>query len=149
MVAFEGLVEEARGGGGAWVVVPADVVDALGGGGRIPVTATFDGHPYQGSIARYGGQHVIGLLKDIRAAIGKQPGDPVSVTLERDAGTREVAVPDDLAAALAESPDASAAWEQLSYSHRREHVNAILEAKKPETRARRVANALAMLEGGA
>ena len=62
-----------------------------------------------------------------------------------DTAPREVEVPKDLASALKKSKGAAAGWEKLSYTHRKEHVLAIEEAKKPQTRARRVANALKML----
>ena len=124
--------------GGAYVVVPPEVVDALGGGGRIPVQATFDGIEYRGSIASMGGTKVLGVLKAIRAELGKRPGDDVVVTLARDDAPRTVMVPDDLAAAL-EAADRRAAFDALSYSHQREYVEWIDEAKRGETRARRIA----------
>lgn len=131
-------------GGGAWVEVPGGVIAALGGGGRIPVEASFDGIAYRGSIASMGGCMALGVLKSIRAELGKGDGDVVTVTVERDAGERTVEVPDDLAAALAEA-GLREVFDGLSFSHRREHVNAINDAKKPETRARRIAKALEML----
>ncbi|TCC03709.1 YdeI/OmpD-associated family protein [Kribbella soli] len=131
-------------GGGAWVEVPGDVVAALGGGGRIPVVATFDGVGYRGSIASMGGCMALGVLKSIRSELGKGDGDAVTVTVERDTGERVVEVPEDLAAALAEA-GLREAFDGLSYSHRREHVNAIVDAKKAETRARRIAKAVEML----
>jgi len=123
--------------GGAYVVVPAAVVDALGGGGRIPVRATFDGVEYRGSIASMGGEKVLGVLKAIREELRKSPGDEVVVTLVRDDTPRTVAVPDDLATAL-DAAGRRAAFEGLSYSHRREHVEWIEDAKRPDTRARRI-----------
>jgi hypothetical protein len=144
MEAFEGRIV-ANEGGGAWVEVPAEVAAALGGGGRIPVRATFDGIAYRGSIASMGGCRALGVLKSIRAELGKGDGDAVTVTVERDAGERTVAVPDDLAAALTDA-GLREAFDALSYSHRREHVNAINDAKKPETRARRITKTIDMLK---
>jgi hypothetical protein len=69
---FVAVIEEAP-RGGAFVAIPAQVVEELGGGGRIKVTATFDGMPYRGSIVRMGGQSIIGLLKDIRDGLAKAP----------------------------------------------------------------------------
>jgi hypothetical protein len=131
-------------GGGAWVEVPGEVITALGGGGRIPVQASFDGVAYRGSIASMGGCMALGVLKSIRAELGKEDGDVVTVTVERDTAERTVEVPADFAAALDEA-GLREAFDGLSFSHRREHVNAINEAKKPETRARRIAKALEML----
>jgi uncharacterized protein YdeI (YjbR/CyaY-like superfamily) len=76
--------------------------------------------------------------------LGKGNGDPVTVTVERDTAERTVEVPADFAAAL-DDAGLREAFDTLSYSHRREHVNAINEAKKAETRERRIAKAVEML----
>ncbi|MEV0796686.1 YdeI/OmpD-associated family protein [Kribbella sp. NPDC050281] len=144
METFEGTIV-VNDGGGAWVEVPGEVIAGLGGGGRIPVHATFDGVAYRGSIASMGGCMALGILKSIRTELGKGAGDPVTVTLTRDAAERTVEVPADLAAALEEA-GLRKAFDALSYSHRREHVNAINDAKKPETRARRIGKALEILK---
>jgi hypothetical protein len=142
---FDAVIVEAD-RGGAYLAVPPEVVVALGGKGRIPVQATFDGIAYRGSVVSMGGQKVIGLLKTIRTQLGKQPGDRVTVTLEPDQAERSVDVPDDLRAALDEA-GLLAAFRALSYSHQREHVSSIEEAKKAETRARRIDQTLARLRG--
>ena len=123
------------------VVVPAEVLDALGGGGRIPVQATFDGVAYRGSVVTMGGRKVIGVTRAILAEIGKGHGDTITVTLERDVEERIVDVPDDLAAAL-DAAGVRAGFDALSYTKRKEHVRTITEAKKDETRASRVAKAV-------
>ena len=132
------VLSSGRGGGGHLVQVPAEVVQALGGKGRIPVTATFDGVPYRGSIVRMGGGTVLGVRKAIMAEAGVSAGDTLTVVVRNDDAPREVEVPDDLAEALERNETARRAFEGLSFSHRREHVDAINEAKRPETRARRV-----------
>jgi hypothetical protein len=140
------LVAEGR--GGAYVEVPADVVEALGGGKRIPVQATFDGIEYRGSIVSMGGSGMIlGVLKSIRESLGKAPGDVVSVTVERDTATRTVEVPADLATAL-DASGARPAFDELSYSHQRKYVQWIDEAKRPETRARRIAETVERTSAG-
>lgn len=144
MQTFEGVIEVSD-GGGAWVEVPGAVIAELGGGGRIPVLATFDGVEYRGSIASMGGCMALGVLKGIRGELGKGAGDSVTVTVERDTAERTVDVPEDFAAALAEA-GVREAFDKLSFSHRREHVQAILDAKKPETRTRRIAKAVEMLK---
>ena len=127
-----------RGGGGHLVEVPPAVVEALGGKGRIRVTATFDGVPYRGSIVRMGGVAVLGVQKAIMAEAGVSVGDSLTVVVRNDEAPREVEVPEDLAEALARNDAASVAFDGLSFSHRRDYVEAINEAKRPETRARRV-----------
>jgi hypothetical protein len=140
---FEATIEEAD-RGGAFVRVPDPVVAALGGKGRIPVEATFDGVAYRGSVVSMGGAKVIGVLKDIRAELDKQPGDTITVTLQPDSAPRTVDVADDLRTAL-DGAGLAATFAALSYSHQREYVTWIDEAKKPETRARRIARTLERL----
>jgi Domain of unknown function (DUF1905)/Bacteriocin-protection, YdeI or OmpD-Associated len=142
---FDAQIVEA-GGGGAFVRIPPDVVAALGGKGRIPVQATFDGVAYQGSVVSMGGEKVVGVLKAIRSRLGKQPGDTVTVTLELDRGERSVQVPDDLRAAL-DDAGLGAVFDASSYTHQREYVSWIEEAKKVETRARRVRATMERLRG--
>lgn len=118
--------------------MPTEVVEALGGKGRIPVTATFDGVPYRGSIVRMGGGAVLGVQKAIMAEVGVAVGDSLTIVVRNDEGPREVEVPDDLAEALARNDPARAAFEGLSFSHKREYVRSITEAKRSETRGRRI-----------
>ncbi|MFJ9366079.1 YdeI/OmpD-associated family protein [Nocardia sp. NPDC101769] len=105
------------------------IITALGGGGRIPVQATFDSIPYRGSIANMNAGPCLGLLKAIRAELGKGPGDQVAVTVERDTADRALTIPDDPAAVL-HAVGAQAAFDALSYTSRREHVTAVTGAKK-------------------
>lgn len=134
--------------GGAYVIVPRDVHAVFGASGRVPVVARFDGEPYRGSIAPMGGRHILGVTRAIRDAIGKSVGDMVDVVLERDNAARTVALPPDLEAALAASPEARAAYERLSTTHRKEYVQWVEQAKRPETRARRVATTVERLSEG-
>lgn len=128
--------------------VPPEVLEALGGGKRPPVRVTVDGHTYRSSVGSRGGVYLIPLSAENRAAAGVAAGDEVEVDVELDDAPREVAVPDDLRAALAADDAARTAFEALPYSHRQRHVLAIEDAKTAETRARRVDKALEMLRGG-
>jgi hypothetical protein len=123
--------------GRAAVVVPPDVVERLGGGKQIRVRATFDGAPYSGSLVRRSEAFHLGVLKAIREEIGKDVGDRVDVTLKADNSVRKVVIPDELAVRFESHPGAEAAFADLSYSHQREHVNYITDAKRSETRKRR------------
>jgi Bacteriocin-protection, YdeI or OmpD-Associated/Domain of unknown function (DUF1905) len=136
LTGFVAVIEEAP-HGGAYVRIPPDVLETLGGGGRIPVQATFDGIQYRGSIVRMGDDSALGVLKEIREKLGKVHGDEIDVTVERDEDVREVEVPVGLAALLEANPAARRAFDALSYSHRREHALHVADAKKPETRQRR------------
>jgi hypothetical protein len=141
---FRAVIENA-GGGGAFVRIPFDVEQAFGKK-RVPVRAWIDGEPYRGTLVRMGGPfHILGVLKEIRAKIGKTFGDEVEVTLEEDTAPRVAEVPLDFQQALNQAPLARAAFEKLSYTHQREYVRAILEAKRAETRRKRIADAIEML----
>jgi hypothetical protein len=132
---FKAVIEAGR-GGGAFVTVPFDAKAAFGTA-RPKVNATFDGQPYRGTIAPMGGAYLLGILKEIRTTIGKDIGDTVQVTLEADTTPREVVLPTDAAKAL-KAARLTTAFGAMSYTHQKEYVNAIEEAKKPETRQRRI-----------
>ena len=143
---FKVKIQEARGGGGAWVEIPFDVSAVFGTRGRVAVKATFDGKPYRGSLAPMGkGKHVLGILKDIRAALGKEVGDMVTVVIEPDTEPRVVKVPDDLAKALSKNKTVKAAFDKLPYSHQKEYVRYIEETKKEETRKKRIEKTIEMM----
>jgi len=127
------------------VVVPADVAAAMGGRARIPVAGTINGVAFRGSTMPMGdGRHCVGFRKETRAqAGGVEVGDAVAIEIDRDDAPRTVDVPDDLAAALAAQPGARAAFDAMSFTHRREWAEAVAGAKRPETRARRIAQAVA------
>lgn len=134
-------------GNNVGIEIPDDVVAELGGK-RVPVVVTLDGgYSYRSTTAVMGGKNLVGVSAEHRTASGVAGGQVVEVTIVRDDGPREVEVPPALAEALAADPVAAAAWEKLAYSHRKEHARAITEAKAEETRARRVAKAVAMLRG--
>jgi len=136
-------------GPAAAVVLDDDQVAAVGEGAkRFPVVATVNGHTWRTTIMRMGGEFVLGLSREVREAAGAQAGDEVGVTLELDEAPREVEVPAALAAALEADPQARAAYERLSFTHRKEYARWIAEAKREQTRARRVAEAIEMLRAG-
>jgi len=129
------------------IEVPPHVVEELGGGKRAKVAVTLHGYTYRTSIAVMGGRYLIPVSAEVRSAAGVAAGDELDVEVVLDDAPREVDVPADLAAALAEQPAAAAAFAALSYSHQRRHVLAVEGAKTGPTRARRVAAAVAALVG--
>jgi hypothetical protein len=136
------------GDGGAFVEVPFDV-EKVFGSKRPRVKATFDGVPYRGLLVRMGGpNHILIILKDIRAQIGKSFGDKVKVTVELDTEPRVLEIPKDLEKELKKDKEAKIFFEKLSFTHKREYVKWINEAKKDETRANRVLKTIAMLKKG-
>ena len=128
--------------------VPEDVVEALGSGKRPQVTVTIEGYTYRTTVARMGGRFLVGLNAENRAAAGVAAGDQVDVDIQLDTGPREVEVPADLAGALAHDDVARANFDGLSYTHRKEWVRWIEEAKKTETRATRLARTVESLRAG-
>jgi hypothetical protein len=133
------------GGGGSFVPIPFDVEQAFGKK-RVPVKATINGQPYRGTLVRMGEPyHILIVLKGIRQKIGKDIGDEVEVVLEEDTQPRVVEIPEDFQRALANAPVAKAAFEKMSYTHQKEYVNAILEAKHASTRSNRISKTIEML----
>ena len=137
--------------GGAWIDVPFDLKQTYGKGNLVPIVATFDGRvTYQGSLAKMGGEFAMLLLRnDVRAELGDpQPGDRVHVRLVLDSAPRVVNLPDDVAALVEANPAAAATWETLAPSHKREYARWIEDAKRPETRQRRVEETISRLANG-
>lgn len=126
------------------VQLPFDASEVFGRA-RAPVVITVGGHSFRWTTAVYGGKSFIGIRKSHRQAAGLVPGKTVTITIEPDDAPRTIEPPPDLAKALEKSAKARAAWDALSFTHKREHVEAILDAKKPETRVRRIEKTLAML----
>jgi hypothetical protein len=126
------------------VVLPAEVAAAMGGRARIPVAGTVNGVAFRGSTMPLGdGRHCVGFRKDTRAeAGGVDMGDTVEIEIRRDDAPRSVVVPEDLAAALAAEPGLGDAFDAMSFTHRREWVEAVDAARRPETRARRIGQAV-------
>ena len=125
--------------------IPQEIVEALGAGGRPPVTITINGHSWKSRVAIMRGRHVLGLSNANRQAAGVVTGDEVTVEVELDTEPRVVIEPPDFARALDADLVARAAYDRLADSHKREHVRAIESAKKPETRTRRIEKAITTL----
>jgi hypothetical protein len=146
MPRFTAVVEEA-GRGGHRVEVPFDA-KAEFGEARAPVACEVNGVEYRSRLALYGGKAYLGLRKDLLASAGAGVGDEIDVVMERDDAPRVVDVPPALAGALEKNPKAREFYDSLSFTHRKEYARWIAEAKREETRERRVEKALAMLHEG-
>src|SRR3974390_2285343 len=139
-------VQIYRDGAMCFIPVPFDP-KAVFGRVRAPVKVTLNGYTYRSTIAAMGGVTCIPLRRSNREAAGLDGGEPLKVKIELDTEVREVRVPADLERELQASKAAWDKWQTLSYTHRREHVEAIESAKKEETRARRLANTNGLLRG--
>src|SRR5215207_8727743 len=113
-----------------------------------PVAATIGDYTWRTTVTRMGGEFLLGMNKDVRKGAGAEAGDTVDVLIELDDAPREVEVPEALSAALAGDPAAKAEYDALAYTHRKEFARWIAEAKKEETRRRRVVQVLQMLREG-
>jgi Bacteriocin-protection, YdeI or OmpD-Associated/Domain of unknown function (DUF1905) len=129
------------------VELPFDVA-ATYGSARPKVKVTVNGVELRTTVAVYGGRSYVGFREEIRSAARIAVGDEIKVTVERDLDERVVDVPADLAKALAKDRAAKNAFHALAYTHRKEYAVWVAGAKKPETRARRIAKTLAMLKAG-
>jgi hypothetical protein len=131
------------------VILDDDQVAEVGDGKKaFPVQATINGYTWAGRVSRMGGEFLLGLRREVREAAGVEAGDEVTVTVALDQAPREVEVPAALADALAAAADAKARFDGLAFTHRKEFARWIAEAKKEDTRARRVEQAIQMLREG-
>jgi Domain of unknown function (DUF1905)/Bacteriocin-protection, YdeI or OmpD-Associated len=139
---------EAVQGGGAYVLFPYDVEKEFGTKGKVPVRATLNGLPYVGSLIKYGNPlHMLPVLKAIREQTGTGAGDTVEIQLWKDHALRTVEVPDQFKKAM-EKGGVLPFFNRLSYTHRKEYSRWISEAKKEETRLKRLEKAVEMLKRG-
>jgi hypothetical protein len=144
---FRAVIQNA-GGGGAFVEVPFDV-EAAFGSKRPKIKAMIEGVPYRGILTRMGTEcHLLIILKEIREQIGKTFGDEVTITVEPDTESRVIEIPEDLMKELKKDKEAQAFFDKLSYTHQKEYVNWITEAKKEETRRSRITKTVEMLKKG-
>lgn len=140
-------VVEPFGPAGA-ILLTEEQVAELDVGKRAPVTVSVGQRSVRARLAVMGGVFCIGLSKAARADLGVEVGDAVAAVIALDEAPREVEVPEELARALATDPVARAAYERLAYTHRKEYAQWVAEAKRPQTRERRAAQALVMLNEG-
>jgi hypothetical protein len=144
---FTAVIQNA-GGGGAFVEVPFDVEKEFGSK-RPKVKAMIEGLPYRGILTRMSTDcNILGIRKDIREQVGKTFGDEIKVTVEPDTEPRVVEVPANLLKELKKDKEAKTSFDKLSYTHQKEYVTWITEAKKEETRQNRIAKTIEMLKKG-
>lgn len=144
---FTAVIQNA-GGGGAFVEVPFDVEQEFGSK-KPKVKALIEGVPYRGTLVRMGTDcHLLLVLKSIREQAGKTFGDEIKVTVEPDTEERVIEVPSELKKAFKVEKEAKAFFDKLSYTHKREYVMWINEAKKDETRQNRIVKTIDMLKKG-
>jgi Bacteriocin-protection, YdeI or OmpD-Associated/Domain of unknown function (DUF1905) len=135
-------------GGVLLVEIPETVVKKLGAGKRAPVRATLNGAKYRSTIAVYGGRYYLPARKEVRDAAKLVVGGRAHVSLEVDTAPRTVEIPADLARALS-AAKLRAGFQAFSFSHRKEFVEWITSAKRPETRSARIPKVIAQVRAKA
>ncbi len=127
--------------------VPESVVTALGESRRPAVAVTINGYTYRSTISMRSGAFMLPVAAEVRAGAGIAAGETVEISIELDTAPREVEVPADFARAM-KAAKVREVFDKLAYTHRKEHVRAIEEAKTAETRTRRIAKSVEMLKAG-
>lgn len=133
---FKVLLEKHESMEATGITIPFDV-EKVFGAKRVPVKVSINGAEYRSTVVRMGGKYMMAVPKVFRDAAGIKGGEMINVTMERDTEKRTVEVPEDLAEALAKA-NLTDVFAKMSYTHQKEYVNAVTEAKRAETRERRV-----------
>lgn len=147
MVTFKTILKQEAGMNATGIQVPAEAISALNSGKKPKVKITVNGYQYRSTVAAYKDAYMLPFASEHRAASGINAGDEIEVTLELDTEPRIVEVPEDLANALQEA-GLREKFDSLAFTHRKEHVRALQDAKAAETRARRLAAIIAKLQEG-
>ena len=145
---FEVTLKKPEDIDGVYFLVPFNVQEVYGTKAHVKVRGTIDGYPYRGLIANMGEGHCMVVRKEIRWAIGKSAGDTVKVVMELDREPRIVVVPADFQHALENNIKANEMFQAFSYTHKKEYVEWIESAKRPETRANRINKAVEQIAVG-
>ena len=140
---FDVVLEKQPGSNSTYIIAPFSVAEVFGSKAMVKVRGTIEGIPFRSILMSQGnGHHYMVVKQVLRAATGKSAGDAVHVVMEIDLEERTVAVPEDFAQALEAHGQAREIFEKFAFTHRREYVEWIEEAKKPETRRNRIVKAV-------
>lgn len=149
-ISFEGVIQQSGTINAAFVEFPFSVEELFGKKGQVKIKAIFDGKvEYRGSLAKMKSDcHILGLTQEIRKNLGKSFGDSVSVKLWQDLEERFIEIPDDIQVVFNENLNAKELFEAMSYTHKKEYIRWITEAKKPETRENRKVKMIEIILAG-
>jgi hypothetical protein len=137
-----------RGPAAAVLLTDEQVAEVGGGAKAFPVRVTLNGHTLRLRLARMGGESMIGFSRAARAEAGVEPGQEIDVEIALDDTPREVEVPPELATALDADAEARRAFDGLAFTHRKEYARWVAEAKRPDTREKRIADTVRMVKEG-
>ncbi|MCY1659363.1 YdeI/OmpD-associated family protein [Chryseobacterium sp. SL1] len=149
-VQFKAVIKQNGEMNAAFVEFPFSMEEIFGKKGQVKIKAVFDDKvEYQGSLAKMKSEcHILGLTQEIRKQLGKTFGDEVSVSLTEDKEERVVEIAEDIVSLFNENPEAKVLFDKMSYTHRKEYIRWIEEAKKPETRENRKVKMIRMILDG-
>ncbi|MDR6459932.1 hypothetical protein J2786_003055 [Chryseobacterium vietnamense] len=149
-IQFTAIIQQNGAMNAAFVEFPFSTEELFHKKGLVKIKAVFDDKvEYRGSLAKMNSDcHILGLTQQIRKQLGKTFGDEVSVSLTEDKEERVVAIADDITNVFNENPEAKALFDKMSYTHRKEYIRWIEEAKKPETRENRKIKMIQMILNG-
>ena len=142
-ITFETVLEKHENMDATGITIPFDV-EKVFGAKRVPVIVSINGAKHRSTIIKMGGRYMVGVPKVFREAANVKAGETITVTLVKDSEKRTVEIPQDLAEALTKA-GLTEVFAKMSYTHQKEYVNAINEAKKPETRTRRIEKAIELV----
>ncbi|KAB1231908.1 YdeI/OmpD-associated family protein [Chryseobacterium viscerum] len=149
-IKFTAVIQQNGEMDAAFVEFPFSTEELFNKKGQVKIKALFDGKvEYRGSLAKIKSDcHILGLTQEVRKQLGKTFGDHVSVSLTEDKEERVIEVADDIVSVFNESPEAKALFDKMSYTHKKEYIRWIEEAKKPETRENRKIKMIQMILDG-
>ena len=127
---------------------PFDVPSVFGTKARVPVRGIINGAAFRSSLCNMGDGYFMVVNKELRAAAQCKAGDTVDIVLERDREERVIETPDEIKKAVSANKTAQATWESLSFTHKKEWVRAVADAKKEETRRARIEKLVAAMKAG-
>lgn len=149
-IQFNAVIKQHGTMNAAFVEFPYSAEELFNKKGQVKIKALFDGKvEYRGSLAKMKSEcHMLGLTQEIRKQLGKTFGDEISVSLTEDLEERTVEIADDILTVFHENPEAKALFDKMSYTHKKEYIRWINEAKKPETRENRKVKMIQMILEG-
>jgi hypothetical protein len=149
-IEFSAIIKQNGEMNAAFVEFPFSAEELFNKKGQVKIKALFDGNvEYRGSLAKMKSDcHILGLTQEIRKQLGKTFGDEVSVSLTEDKEERVVEIAEDIVSVFNENPEAKTLFDKMSYTHKKEYIRWIEEAKKPETRENRKIKMIQMILDG-
>lgn len=150
MIKFSAIIQQNGEMNAAFVEFPFSTEELFHKKGQVKIKAVFDDKvEYRGSLAKMKSDcHILGLTQEVRKQLGKTFGDEVSISLTEDKEERVVEIAEDIVSVFNENPEAKTLFDKMSYTHKKEYIRWIEEAKKPETRENRKIKMIQMILDG-